>query len=81
MKYFVVVYNPDPGELRNVEVFADGARALDRRMELERRINTGEDTEIVILVAPDSESLKRTHARYFKSERELLENASRQLVS
>jgi hypothetical protein len=75
MKYFVLVYNRGSGVLSGVEEFSDGSEALDRRMELERCKER--DTEIVILLGRDYDSLRRTHSRYFQSLNELLENASR----
>jgi hypothetical protein len=77
MKYYVLVYDRASGELTSVDEFLDGGQALGRRMELERLNQRGADTEIVILVARSLDSLHRTHARYFQSRRELLENASR----
>jgi hypothetical protein len=77
MKYFVLVYNRGPGELVGWEEFSDGPEALSRRMELERQNIRGADTEIVILLARDFDSLRRTHARYFQSSNELLQSASR----
>jgi hypothetical protein len=72
MQYFVLVYNHREGSV-DVEEFGhmDLSRALARRFELERELRADSSVEVVLLAATSRDDLKQTHARYFKSAREL----------
>lgn len=76
MPQFLIVYNQSTGEVELSE-YADDAReeALERRFALEREHRLEPHIEIVLLGARSEDVLKRTHARYFKTVRELLESA------
>jgi hypothetical protein len=73
---FLVVYNQLTGEVELSE-YADDAReeALERRFALERDHRLEPHIEVVLLGARSEDVLKRTHARYFKTVRELAESA------
>lgn len=77
MKYFLLVYHQPSGRLEHEEEFSDAARgaALERRFELERQYRTTPEFEVVLLGARTKKDLLQTHARYFKSVRELAASA------
>ena len=77
MKYFLLVYHQPSGRLELEEEYSDAARAaaLDRRFELEREYRTSPEYEVVLLGARSKADLVQTHARYFKSVRELAASA------
>jgi hypothetical protein len=70
------VYNQLTGDVQ-VREFSDDAReaALERRFELEREHRLEPHIEVVLLGARSEDVLKRTHARYFKTVRQLVESA------
>lgn len=56
--------------------FDEASREAAQRARLEREIailRTGLDREVVLLDAPDEESLRQTHSRYFYDLREIIE--------
>jgi hypothetical protein len=73
---FLIVYNQLTGKVELKE-YADDAReeALERRFALEREHRLEPHIEVVLLGARCEDVLKRTHARYFKTVRELVESA------
>jgi hypothetical protein len=71
MLHFLVEYRRSPGIAR-WEKFEDRSQALLRRSELERQHEENPDMEVVVLSAPSLDALKRTHSRYFKTEKELV---------
>lgn len=73
MKYFLLVYDQRSGLIQPIREFPGSAveQALERRFELERDYRDQPDIEVVVLSARSTEDLGRTHARYFKSVREL----------
>lgn len=76
MPQFLIVYNQLTGKVELKE-YADDAReeALERRSALEREHRLEPHIEVVLLGARSEDVLKRTHARYFKTVRELVESA------
>ena len=76
MPQFLVVYNQLTGDVQLSE-YPDEARAeaLQRRFALEREHRLEPHIEVVLLGARSEDVLRRTHARYFKSVRELAESA------
>ena len=76
MPQFLIVYNQLTGKVELSE-YADDAReeAMERRFALEREHRLEPHIEVVLLGARSEDVLKRTHARYFKTVRELLESA------
>jgi len=73
---FLVIYNQHTGEVTLTE-YADEERemALERRFALEREHRLEQHVEVVLLGARSEEVLRRTHARYLKTVRELVESA------
>lgn len=73
MKYFVLIYDQASGRVLDVENYGpDGSEAaLARRFELDRQYEDDARVEVVLLSAETEIALARTHARYFKSVREL----------
>lgn len=69
----MVVYDRSTGELRELTEFgADEAdHAARTRLERELAERTHPEIEIVVVTSPSRKALERTHARYFKSVREL----------
>ena len=76
MPQFLIVYNQDTGDV-TVDRYGDDAReaAQERRFELEREHRLEPHIEVVLLGARSEEVLRRTHARYFKTVKELVESA------
>ena len=73
MKHFLIVYDRPTGELREFTEFGDGEAdlALEARFERERAERTHPEIEVVVITSPSRAALERTHARYFKTFREL----------
>lgn len=76
MPQFLIVYDQLTGVVE-VSEYADYAReeALERRFALEREHRLDPHIEVVLLGARSEDVLRRTHARYFKTVRELVESA------
>jgi hypothetical protein len=76
MRNFLVVYNRRTGE-RTVEEFPEGCgrEAIRHRFMAEREHNGDTDIEVVVLSSNSREELEKTHSRYFRSAREILEHA------
>lgn len=76
MPQFLIVYNQNTGDV-SVHRFDDDARevAQERRFALEREHRLEPHIEVVLLGARSEDVLRRTHARYFKTVRELVESA------
>jgi len=73
MSHFLVVYDRSTGELRELTEFSDDQadRASQARLEQELAERTHPEVEVVVVTSPSRAALERTHARYFKSVREL----------
>jgi len=76
MPQFLIIYNEQTGDV-DVTSYTDDERAAARarRFELERAHRLEPHIEVVLLSAPSEDVVRRTHARYFKSVRELVESA------
>lgn len=76
MPQFLIVYNQNTGDV-SVDRFDDDVRdvAQERRFALEREHRLEPHIEVVLLGARSEDVLRRTHARYFKTVRELVESA------
>lgn len=76
MKYFLVVYNRLRGGIvGEIEEFADQTKALHARFATEVEHGHDPNIEVVVLGARTREDLESTHARYFKSVTELIDQA------
>jgi len=73
---FLIIYNQLTGEV-NLREYGEDAReeALERRFALELEHRLDPHIEVVLLGARSEEVLHRTHARYFKTVRELVDSA------
>jgi hypothetical protein len=73
---FLVVYNRRTGE-NTVREFPPGSgREAARQRFIEERAHRGDpDIEVVVLGSGSREELEKTHSRYFRSAREMLERA------
>ena len=76
MPQFLIVYNQTTGDV-TVDRYDDDARDLaqQRRFALEREHRLEPHIEVVLLGARSEDVLHRTHARYIKTVRELMETA------
>lgn len=74
MSYFLLAYDRNAGQLRELTEFGEADReiALAERFARERDTEGRQDLEVVLLGAPSEEALRRTHSRYFKSAQEQL---------
>lgn len=67
--WFLLEYHRESGALKITE-FDNSSDAMRARVTLEREVPRG--VEVVVLVGKSLETLRRTHARYFKSATEIL---------
>lgn len=73
---FLIEYDRKRGSMVSFRAYDDGERqrAEDARLDLELRLNAvGINNEVVLLEAPNEDTIRRTHRRYFESLEELLE--------
>jgi hypothetical protein len=73
---FLIVYNQQTGDV-HLDAYDDDQRdqALADRFELERLHRLEPHMEVVLLSARSEDLLRQTHARSFKTVRELVESA------
>ena len=75
---FLIEYNRPEGRLVTFKKFKDSERlkAQDARLDLELDLNRqGINHEVVLLEAVSEAAIRRTHGRYFKTLRQILESA------
>lgn len=75
---FLIEYNRSQGRLVTFQRFNDSERleAQNARLDLELDLNRrGVNHEVVLLEATSETALCRTHSRYFKTLRQILESA------
>ena len=77
MAFFLLVYDQAAGKLRQITEYKDAQRdeAQAARFALERTHRLDRNIEVVLLGAHDRATLEETHARYFKSVKDLLASA------
>jgi hypothetical protein len=76
MSYFLLTYDSRDGREPQIVEFADSAEAMDRFVAAERQHRAMKDGKgVVLLVADDVETLRRTHSHYFMTTDELLQAA------
>jgi hypothetical protein len=76
---FLLQYDRKQGKVRKLErfSFAERAKAQRKRLDIELSLHKVRvPYEVVLLEAADERALKRTHQRYFKTPRELVEAMS-----
>ncbi len=68
MKYFLIVHDQERGAIELLKSFAPGSRlaALAKRFELDTRYRDNPRIEVVLLGSSSEETLRSTHARYFR---------------
>ena len=74
---FLLEYDRKQGAIRTLKRFGAGDRGQAQRERLTIELSlhkSGVPHEVVLLEAADEEALLRTHERYFKSPRELVES-------
>jgi hypothetical protein len=73
MKSFLLVYSRKSGKLLEQREYDERARpeALKDRLDLELHHRGNPDIEVIVLNAESHEALLQTHARYFKTLKEL----------
>ncbi len=76
MRNFLVIYNRRTGA-NTVREFPEGCgrEAIRQRFAVEREHRGDPDIEVVVLGSSSREELEKTHSRYFRSAREILEHA------
>lgn len=75
MKHFLIVYRRSDGLLLECrDLGSDRTSATAERLSAEKRYVADSDVEVVILSARSRDVLERTHSRYFRSARELVED-------
>jgi hypothetical protein len=76
MPQLLIVYKRETGDV-TIDRYDDDARQLAQEhrfgLEIEHRLEP--HIEVVLLRAPSEDVIRRTHARYFKTGRELVESA------
>ena len=74
MSYFLLIYDRAAGELRELQEYPDEDRdaALAARFARERQEQHHPNIEVMLLGAASEEALRKTHARYFRTARQLL---------
>ena len=75
MSHFVVIFDRLHPGLPTVEQYEDAELAQARLFAVELELSDDPDHGVVLLYADSEESLKRTHASYFRNLDELLETA------
>jgi hypothetical protein len=75
MNHYLMVFDRPSGQVVHEAVYSDRHEALRARFDAERQHSEDPNIEVVVLAADSSEALKRTHARYFKPVRGLLQSA------
>jgi hypothetical protein len=72
---FLIEYDRPSGTVVQFRKFEDSERevAAEARLQLELKLNRqGIQREVVILEAPNEETIRHTHGRYFKDLEELV---------
>lgn len=75
MKHFLLIYERSTGRLLEQRTYAEGEEVRAQKDRFARELQERErpDIEVVLLGAESLDALKKTHGRYFKTMRELLE--------
>ncbi|WP_030440158.1 hypothetical protein [Actinoplanes subtropicus] len=81
MRYFLLVFDPAPGDLIAQVEFPDAASARKARVRVERERawdgrSLGNEVEVVVRWAESAEALRRTHGRYFMTAAEMAREAA-----
>lgn len=74
MKYFLIVYYRPVQALLACKEYDTSHEALSVRFQLERVLTLDASLEIVVLGAPDLDTLRHTHGKYFTGEPDFYRN-------
>ncbi len=74
MSYFLLVYDRMTGAVDVTDYGDQRDRAMRDRFQRELAERTRPEVEVVVLSAASRQALESTHARYFRSVRELAES-------
>jgi len=69
---FLIDYDRPSGTIRMFQSFADRDRGKAEQLRLQLELLNRIGAEVVLLEANDEETIRKTHARYFKTATELL---------
>ncbi len=72
MSLFLLTFSRRDGSQPAIERFEDPEEAMERFAERERELRGSEDKGVVLLVADDEDTLRRTHSHYFSNVDEIL---------
>jgi hypothetical protein len=78
MKYFLLVYDRRTQRLLEQREYSeqDAERAATDRLDREIKFSSEPEVEVVVLGSDSIETVKRTHARYFRTFSELIGDLS-----
>jgi hypothetical protein len=66
MSFSLLTFSRNSDEEPDLELFHDAGEAMDRFTERERELRHADgDRGVVLLIADDEETLRRTHTHYF----------------
>ncbi|XVU27443.1 hypothetical protein ACQPZJ_10515 [Actinoplanes sp. CA-054009] len=75
MNHYLIVFDRAVGQVLRNDAYTDRHEALRQRFQAERAYQGENDIEIVVLAADSPDALIKTHARYFKPLKDLLQSA------
>ena len=76
MSFFLLTFDRRNGRDPRIEEFSDALQAMDRFVAAEREHRRENDGRgVVLLIADDEDTLRRTHSHYFMTTAELLDSA------
>lgn len=78
-RYYLVVFDRSLGSIVRFKEFPQADDALTARFDAEAEFAENGDIEVVVLGAKSPDDLRRTHARYFQSAREIAAGALSEL--
>lgn len=74
MTHFLIVYYRPVQALLACKEYATSHEALSARFQLEKVLTLDASLEIVVLGAPDLDTLRHTHSKYFAGEPDYYRN-------
>ena len=83
MSYFLLVYERSTGKLLEQQEFAEAQAsvALSVRSAREAKERGHPDIEVILLSSESLDTLKRTHARYFRTAGEMAADLQKRLAA
>lgn len=72
MSFFLLTYTRRAEAAPEIVRYEDSAQAMDAFVEAEHALRGSRDRGVVLLIADDEETLRKTHSHYFESVEELL---------